>query len=299
MEMQKTKYNKEYYQAHPELKEKARERERRKRAQAGAFRSAKFAKSKSTSAPQLTSRCSMQIEALLLPIILAVITFLLLREMVEFYYNPQSSQILPWVKALAVEGVILIFSFISDSRAFMRVMYKSLAVALCLFSIYAMSSKYFSAAIMSVNSYQVTERAIVDLETAIKEKRVQRDGFFSKGWISAARKTEASIDLLREKLEVLRTQVVNTSPVVATASATLAQIIFRVLLMFTNILAAHRFGQILKFLETFKNDDEILPESLEISKRRMKFQKSEKGRRVQEDDQFQISFLQPWKISSG
>jgi hypothetical protein len=294
MEIQKTKYNKEYYLAHPELKEKARERERKKRVQSIAYRNSKLTNGKPSPTSSQISRSSVQFEAILLPVLLLTVTFLLLREMISFYSEPNASQIIPVVKALAVEGVILVFSFLTDSRAFMRALYKSLAVALCLFSTYAMCSKHFSDAVISVNSFRITERAIVDLETAIQRKQTQADELFSKGWISAARKTESAIDSLREQLQVLRAQVINAKPVAATASTTFAQIIFRVLLMLTNILAAHRFGQILKFLESFKIGDEILARDLEISKKRLKFQEAEKARESKQGPQFQFPFFKEW-----
>jgi hypothetical protein len=69
-------YNKSYYQAHPELREKARKRERRKRSQAQAFRNAQRNDVQGTI--RKSSKVLTLIELVELPFLLICLTYLLL-----------------------------------------------------------------------------------------------------------------------------------------------------------------------------------------------------------------------------
>lgn len=267
MQATQSDYNRNYYLAHPELREKARDRERLRRTHAKAFQlSKKKSTSKGLPGRNSETRTSIFIELLLLPLLLACLTYLLLQEMASFYVTSDGTIALAWIKAIALETSVLVFSFLGSSNAFAKVLYKLVAISICIFSTYAMCANHYSAGVSLVRNDQILERAISDLEVSISEKRIQRDQFREKGWLGASRKAEHSIELLQEKLAELRSKYMSTKPATATTSTTLALIFFRILLMVSNILVADRFRITLKNLENLRTEFEVSIQNLKLSK---------------------------------
>ena len=277
-------YQRDYYQKHiQDLREKAKLRERMKRAMAQAFETKKNAPKKS----ELTSKARVSIETIAIPPLLCFTTILLLKEMAAFYSEPNGTFWMPWITAIVMEGLALFFSFAWHSNSFTRIFYKALAISLVVASTYAMTAKHFSNGLGLFRTDQMTEREIVDLETAIKEKRIQRDNFSAKGWITAARKMEHQIDTLRESLEALRHRIIQAKPALAVASTALSWIFLRVLLSVCNIFLVHHFGKNLSIIESWRTDSRNI---LEIPGRVLKFQQSKRAKGKRASD-FQNSRL--------
>ncbi len=273
-------YNTTYYQTHKEqIKQRAKLRERKNRSDARKFRTAKQVGSHSS-----ISTPTRYVEAIIFFILVSLITFLLLREMTEFY-AADGGGALSWVQAIALEGTVLAFSALTPSSLIQRIAFKTIAIAICAFSIYAMASKQVGVGLGSIEAKQIVSRAISDAEKAIEEKTVQRDYFFRNGWVSAARKTEAAIDALRLKLETLRATAMQSKPIDATTHNTVASVIFRVLLMLANILCAQRLGEICR---NFKMPRGISRNETEIPKRCIEISRQEKLQKLKESRGEQI-----------
>lgn len=209
-------YQKAYYATHPELKDKAKARERQKRIELKTFRDAQFLRSSERSPTQRESKVSVLIELLALPFLLVCLTYLLFHEMVLFYSASEASPVLYWMKAIAMEASVLIFSFLGHSSSFRGVVYKLVAIAVCLFSTWAMCVNHYSNGVRLARADLITERSIADLEVSIRRKEIQSDEYRSKHWVGAVNRTEKSIDGLREKLDHLREKLLNAKPAAVT-----------------------------------------------------------------------------------
>lgn len=263
-------YNRAYYLAHPELKEKAKERERQKREEISRLRKSKI--------PKKVIPATL-LAAIAYFVLMSGLTFLLLREMAGFYGESEGSIMLAWLKAGVLEGTVILFSFSTHKKLMHRISYKFLAVGICVLSIYGMCSKQLGLGLGSIESKQINSRAIGDAEKAIAEKSIQRDYLLSHGWITAARKTEAAIDSLRLKLDQLRATAVALKPVQAVTHSTVVQVLLRVFLMLANILAAHKLGELSRKLksqfEVSGQKSAFSMHSFEIRGRKLKLSKVE------------------------
>ena len=287
---QQQNYNTSYYETHKsQLQARAKLRERKNRADARKFRACiQSALHAPTTTPILNYAGATVSLALV-----GLLTFILLREMTAFY--AESDSILnSWIKAVALEGAVIWFSFSTHKLLLHRILYKAIALAICLFSIYAMASKQVGLGLDDIQSKQINSRAISDAEKAIEAKSAQRDYFMTNGWVTAARKTEAAIDLLRSKLETLRASALKSKPISATTHSTAAAVIFRLLLMVANILAAQRLGEIFR---NFKSQVGILEPEVKLSKMKPEISrtgKPQQKREVSRGEQFQF-----WEWFSG
>lgn len=265
-----TSYNRSYYVAHPELKERARERERQRREEISRLRKSKI---------QRKEPFTTLLAATAYFLLMFGLTFLLLREMAGFYSDSETSSMLAWLKASVLEGAVILFSFSSHKKLMHRMIYKILAVGICVLSIYGMCSKQLGLGLGSIESKQINSRAISDAEKAITEKSLQRDYLLSHGWVTAARKTEAAIDALRLKLDQLRASAIALKPVQAVTHSTVVQVLLRVFLMLANILAAHKLGdlsrQLKRQFETSEHQNEISKRNLETRGRKLKLSRPE------------------------
>jgi hypothetical protein len=113
-------------------------------------------------------------------------------------------------------------------------------VILALGTIYGMGANHYAAGLNSYRVDQVTERGIVDLETAIRRKQSQSDSLSAKRWIGAARKLERQIDTMRLELSQLRMSFTHTKSSAGVATTTLLEIFIRFVLTICNAVLSLR-----------------------------------------------------------
>ena len=262
LDSKKRTYHKTYYLSHPELKTKAREREARRRANAFAYQKSKLRK-------QCRSKFNL-VEAMGFLFLLAVFTSLLLRETAFFYSESKNPDLIAWTKACALEGAAIAFAMVTHKSLLKRVLYKTVAIGICVLSIYAMSIQQVGVGLGEIESKEITVKAIADTENAILAKSNQRDYLLAHGWVSAARKMESSIDGLRLKLDQLHARTLQLKVTQAVTHSTIVQVLLRVFLMIGNLLVAHRLGELFKAM---KAQLEISRQETEISNRKLKISK--------------------------
>lgn len=249
-----TTYNSNYYQTNKiKLRERAKLREQKKSSDAKKYhvRKKKF------------SFSFEYVEPLILVALITVFTFLLLREVSAFYAEDGSSNLISWLKAIALEGSVLVFSFISPPKVLHRVVYKGFAILICVYSVVVMAQKQIGSGLMTIETSKTISSAILDAKNDILEKSKLREYYLSHDWISAARKIEIQIDSLRGELKELTSESKKLKPINATSYSTAAQVAFRIILAIANILASSYFG---KLLRTFKPKNGISKQKLEIPK---------------------------------
>jgi hypothetical protein len=269
-------YNAIYYETHKDkLKTQAKLRERKNRADARKFRAGLQSTPHS---PTFISRSGNYCEAAIFLALVSLITFLLLREMTDFYAEDGGST-LAWIKAIALEGTVLAFSAITSSKFLQRVAFKFVALAICAFSIYAMASKQVGLGLSMSRADSLNLEAIASVKIRISAKTAESALMFQKGWITAGRKLERQIDQLHNELKQLQIRSENLKPATATTHLTLAAVIFRMLLMLANILAAQRLGEIFRNFKPkigiLESENRISKRSPEISRAVNKLQKPE------------------------
>jgi len=112
----------------------------KKRAESQAYRKTKLNRTKPAGIALHSTQVSC-FKTIFFMLLVGLVTPILLREMVQFYFESESSRIFTWIKALAREGLVLGFSAASPAGFARQVLYKSLELSICAFTIYAMSLK--------------------------------------------------------------------------------------------------------------------------------------------------------------
>jgi hypothetical protein len=179
----KANYQKAYYQAHPHLKERARERERKKRAEIKTSFANSTARNNRARIPSHQAHRRIGFEPMFLFALIALVTSILLHEMIPFYLEADGSPLFSWLKAISVEGLVIVFSAISSPRILKQFLYKVLAISICAFTIYAVSAKQVEVGLSAIRAEQIILEQIAEFSIGIAEKSTLRDAFTEKGWL--------------------------------------------------------------------------------------------------------------------
>ncbi len=266
--------NRRYYEAHPEIKIKARERQRKLRSHRLEQRA--FTNPENENGILLSCDDSRRYEKppimprkrilrghreqndiiawisslfsyptlLLWGTFILLLSLFLFREMYLFYSEGGQNHFWSLLQAGLGEAVLLLFSGFQGKSWFEKIQYRGLVFALCGFSIYTMSARQVGSGLQAIRHDQLSQEIIASLKLAVTDKMAERNRYLDQALIWPARKAQRELEALRKELSHRMDHLALKKPQAVATQNLFSQVIFRVLFLFANLLAVRRFAQL-------------------------------------------------------
>lgn len=183
------------------------------------------------------------IEIIALTTLIFVMTTYLIRESALFYLEAMDAPWVAYMKAGMVEGIAVLFSF-SRGRSFvLRWSQKIVVVLLCTLTLWTMTGKLVKSASQDTSKTRSVMQVIADLETERSQKEGLRQELLSRGWIGAVRKSEKSLDQIRERITQARQELAGLQAPHIILNSLGILIAFRLLIVASNLICFHRVSE--------------------------------------------------------
>lgn len=177
-------------------------------------------------------------------LLIAGITYFLLREAVEFYQSNNSNFEQSILAALLVEGLLIVFAFLKPSNLVRQILVKTVLALLFLYSSWSFSSNVIGKGMGNIAQGEVLKETISGLKSTMMKNDLAIEVFMQKGWLSAARKLTNENNEHRKRLLELQTHEMNQSlrPEGAQKSNTISLVVLRFLFQISNIILVHQLS---------------------------------------------------------
>jgi hypothetical protein len=184
----------------------------------------------------------------------------LIGEMGKFFLESEPRASYAFYRAVLVELLTITFLLISFGDTFSRVMRVVILGGLCFYSLWAVSSGVVMTGSQTYNESTANQKLIEKLETQIRDTDSMTQTLLSREWISAARKSQAHSDVLKEKLNVLISKSAELRPPSIVLNSVLNSVLMRLILMISNIFVLRRLKEIVTGAEIrFKTRLNLIP----------------------------------------
>jgi hypothetical protein len=177
-------------------------------------------------------------------LLIAGITYFLLREAVEFYQSNNSNLEQSILAALLVEGLLIVFAFLKPSNLLSQILVKTVLALLFLYSSWSFSSNVIGKGMGNIAQGEVLRETISGLKATMMKNDLAIEVFMQKGWLSAARKLTNENNEHRKRLLELQTHEMNQNkrPEGAQKSNTISLVALRFLFQISNIILVHQLS---------------------------------------------------------
>jgi hypothetical protein len=177
-------------------------------------------------------------------LLIAGITYFLLREAVEFYQSNNSNLEQSILAALLVEGLLIVFAFLKPSNLLSQILVKTVLALLFLYSSWSFSSNVIGKGMGNIAQGEVLRETISGLKSTMMKNDLAIEVFMQKGWLSAARKLTNENNEHRKSLLELQANEMNQSlrPEQAQKSNTISLVVLRFLFQISNIILVHQLS---------------------------------------------------------
>ncbi len=177
-------------------------------------------------------------------LLIAGITYFLLREAVEFYQSNNSNLEQSILAALLVEGLLIVFAFLKPSNLVSQILVKTVLALLFLYSSWSFSSNVIGKGIGNIAQGEVLRETISGLKSTMVKNDLAIEVFMQKGWLSAARKLTNENNEHRKRLLELQAKEMNqiSRPEGAEKSNTISLVVLRFLFQISNIILVHQLS---------------------------------------------------------
>ena len=177
-------------------------------------------------------------------LLIAGITYFLLREAVEFYQSNNSNLEQSILAALLVEGLLIVFAFLKPSNLLSQILVKTVLALLFFYSSWSFSSNVIGKGMGNIAQGEVLRETISGLKSTMMKNDLAIEVFMQKGWLSAARKLTNENNEHRKSLLELQANEMNQSlrPEQAQKSNTISLVVLRFLFQISNIILVHQLS---------------------------------------------------------
>lgn len=178
-------------------------------------------------------------------IILGIIllsTYFLLTESVKFLNMTEGSTPTAWLKAVIVEVLILVLSWIKVSGLKNQTARTVLLLALFAYTGWSVVGGVWMEGQTKTLEASLPKQKIVELERTIAQKEAMRDRYVTQGSDTLARRYDRQIDSLREQLDAVRIEMLKNPEAEMVLANFSALAIFRLLVMFANSFLVSYFS---------------------------------------------------------
>jgi hypothetical protein len=182
-----------------------------------------------------------------LVILCLCLTLFLMGETIRFFSEMEGWGANAFLKGFLCEGIVVAFSLFKFRDFFSRCMQHVVLIGMCLYSLWAISSGVIVKAHQEYREYNATRQMITDLEVQIREKDAMTEKYLARDWISAAKSSQNSSDVLKRQLLDLRNRSADVRPPQLILNSVLNSVLFRLIVMMANILCVRRLKEMLSF----------------------------------------------------
>ena len=182
--------------------------------------------------------------------LVCVMTYFLLSESVAFYQAADTQNISPWVKAILVEGLLLLLAATSGKNWLQSIGIRALMFSVFIYATWSFSTHIFSQKMSSIQKNSIQMNVIQDLEKKIETNDELIRKWSETGWIGAVRNLNNQNLKLQEKLNFERERLSRQGAKVSKAemSNLWALVVFRILIQISNLFFSHRLADQLRYV---------------------------------------------------
>lgn len=250
----KSEQNKSYYQRN---KEKILERARSRTARPAKglqlvpfFEDSPKAGAKKKKSPS-DSSFNRRLGLGLLFLLVLSMTGFLIHESAKFFADSSDSMSGAYFKALLLEGAAIAFSLMRGRTLWLGCIYKLAVVLAYSYGVWVVSEPILDSTLMKHDEIVLHQKAVQEIETEIAKKEAVRDQLWAKDRMNTAQKYDLSLASLKEKLDLVRSEKVQTQNVEVIRHHLWESIGFRIFIIFANFLFLQFFKDFLTFDEKY------------------------------------------------
>lgn len=183
-----------------------------------------------------------------LQLLVAGMTYFLVSETAQFYALYDGGSTAPWLKAVLLEGSVLAFSLIRSRTKLGNLYQKTMIFLIYSFSVWVVSATALTQASHDHRHVLVYGKMAAEIEREISLQTNLRDSLLKANRISMSMNVEKTLIGLREKLEKSREMRLQKGEVTLIWSTLLSLILFRVLIMGSNLFCLQELKRRYLFL---------------------------------------------------
>jgi hypothetical protein len=186
------------------------------------------------------------VEGIVLGLLVVVMTSFLISETSKFFEEVEGIGRGSWLQYAIWELLSLVLTYCTATSRVLDIGRKILLIALCFFNIWVVSGRQFNHGSHQYLTAASAKTTIGEIERELKEKENLRSQYFEKGWLSAARKFDQSIDKLHQTLQIHRDLLNQVGSPIGIVNSMWIAIVSRLLILLTNLWCVKRLSEIIK-----------------------------------------------------